>query len=173
MAARNPPVVGVFGAWEHACQAVGELRAAGFREDQLGIVARDDRLATHRRPDHAGTTWGEGAAAGAATGAGVGALWALGIAAGTLPALGPIIAGGLLTSILASAAGGAVVGGLVGALVGLGIPEEEALYYDSELRLGRTLVTVQTDGRRDEALAILRHHGAYDRSAAALASGLY
>ena len=50
----------------------------------------------------------------------------------------------------------------VGALVGLGIPEEEAKYYETEVKGGRVLVTVKADGRYDEAYAILRRFGAYD-----------
>jgi len=77
-----------------------------------------------------------------------------------LPAIGPVIAGGVLASVLASAAGGAAVAGIVGALIGMGVPEEEAAYYESEFRSGRTLVTVQADGRYDEVVALLRRHGA-------------
>jgi hypothetical protein len=44
--------------------------------------------------------------------------------------------------------------------VGLGIPEEEASQYESELRAGRFLVTVHANGRYEEAVAILRRHGA-------------
>jgi len=83
-----------------------------------------------------------------------------------LPAIGPVIAGGLFASVLASAAGGAAVAGIVGALVGLGIPEEEAQYYEQEFKAGRTLVTVQANGRYDEAMTILRRHGSYTRDQA-------
>jgi uncharacterized protein (TIGR02271 family) len=99
---------------------------------------------------------------GAATGVGVGALWAIGIAAGLLPAIGPVIAGGLLASVVASAAGGAAVGGIVGALIGLGIPEEEAEFYESEVKAGRTMVTVKAGERHAEAMAILQRHGGFD-----------
>jgi uncharacterized protein (TIGR02271 family) len=64
--------------------------------------------------------------------------------------------------VLASAAGGAAVAGIVGALIGLGIPEEEARYYEGEVKAGRTLVTVKADNRYAEAEAILRRYGAYD-----------
>ncbi len=68
-------------------------------------------------------------------------------------------------SILASAAGGAVTGGLVGALIGLGVPEHEALFYESEVQGGRTVVIVQADERALEARAILERHGADQRNA--------
>jgi hypothetical protein len=156
-------VVGVFHDREAARKAVEELRRAGFREDQIGVVSRDVAATTMTGEAYGSGTssaWEEGAATGAAAGAGVGALWALGIAAGVLPPLGPVIAGGLLASVLASAAGGAAVAGVVGALIGLGIPEEEAKYYDNEFQSGRTLVTVQAPGRYEEADEILRRHGA-------------
>jgi hypothetical protein len=154
-------VVGVFENRQQAQRAVDELRRAGFREDQIGVLARDSE-ATRAATTQQGTKWEEGAIAGAAVGAGVGGLWALGIAAGVLPVLGPVIAGGILTSVLASAAGGAVAGGIVGALIGLGIPEEEARYYEGEFKAGRTLVTVKADDRFDEAWTILSSHGAYN-----------
>jgi hypothetical protein len=160
----RPAVVGVFTDRAAAQHAVNELRRANFGEDQIGVVGRGG-------PDPApnevtDSKAGEGAAAGAASGAGVGALWALGVAAGVLPAAGPVVAGGLLASVLASAAGGAAAGGALGALVGLGVPDEEARYYEGEFRSGRTLVTVQASGRTAEAEAILRGCGAYDMQSA-------
>lgn len=151
-------VVCAFEDRQQALRALDALRRAGFREDQIGILARDPvgvGEETHAE---------EGALTGAVAGAGIGGLWAIGIAAGFLPAIGPVIAGGLLASILASAAGTAVVGGLVGALLGLGIPEEEANYFDTEFRAGRTIVTVRAEDRYDEALQLLRTYAGYDMS---------
>src|SRR5207302_2981444 len=97
-------------------------------------------------------------------GLGLAALSARGVPSGAIPVLGPAIAGGTLGVILSNAAAGAGIGGLVGALVGAGIPEHEARYYQGEFEAGRTIVTVQADGRADEAVAILRRNGAYDMS---------
>lgn len=72
------------------------------------------------------------------------------MAASLFPPLG-IVAGGTLMALLASAGTGAGVATVIGALVGLGIPEDEAAYYEGEVKGGRTLVTVQADGRQDEA----------------------
>jgi uncharacterized protein (TIGR02271 family) len=156
-------VVGVFTDRRQAQQAVDELRRAGFREDQIGVVGRDsDNVHGAKVTDAKGDHAGAGAAVGVATGAGAGALWALAIAAGVLPAIGPVIAGGTLAAIAASAVTGAVAVGIVGALIGLGIPEQEAHYYEGEVKGGRLLVTVKADGRYDEAMAVLRRHGACD-----------
>ena len=102
--------------------------------------------------------------AGVLTGLGLGALAGLGVLSGVIPVVGPAIAGGTLGVILSNAAVGAGVGGLVGALVGAGIPEHEAQYYQGEFESGRTIVTVQADGRADEAMAILRRYGSFDMS---------
>jgi len=165
--AKHSTAVGVFESREQAQQAVNELRRAGFREDEIGMVTRDEGGTTPAASEEdRGSHVGTGAATGAIAGAGVGALWALGIVALGLPAVGPVIAGGILASVLASAAGTAVAGGIVGALIGLGIPEEEARYYEGEFKSGRTLVTVKSDTRCDEARSILQRYGAYDRSTA-------
>jgi hypothetical protein len=156
-------VVGLFGDRRQAAQAVEDLRRAGFGEDQVGLLARGEDV---KPPPGTGSLVGEGAIAGAVAGAAGGALWAVGTAAALLPPLGPVVAGGLLASVLASAAGGAALTGLVGALIGLGIPEEEARFYESEFKAGRTLVTVRAPGRVDEAYAILHHHGAFGRQPA-------
>jgi hypothetical protein len=154
-------VVGVFEDRGMAQTAVSELRRAGFREDQIGVVARHGEAVEEVAVEHSSAA-GEGAVAGMVAGAGIGGLWALGIAAGLLPGIGPVIAGGIFASILASAAAAAAAGGVLGALIGLGIPEEEARYYESEFHSGRTIVTVQADDRYDEAYAILLNYGAYD-----------
>jgi hypothetical protein len=168
---RRPVIVGTFLDRADAQRAVNELRRANFREDQLGIVTRTEAGIPHAEvPSADAATHSkivEGTAVGAATGAGLGAVWALGIAAGMLPAVGPVIAGGLLMSVLASAGGAGAVGTVVGALLGLGIPEEEARYYEGEFASGRTLVTVRTENRFDEAQTILRNNGAYDMQSGA------
>jgi uncharacterized protein (TIGR02271 family) len=158
-------IVGVFEEDRHADMAVDELRKAGFRDDQIGVARRHAEGETEVTADE-GSHAGTGAAAGAIAGAGLGGLVGLGIIAGIIPAIGPVIAGGTLAAILANAAGGAVIGGLVGTLMGAGIPEEEAHYYQGEFEAGRTIVTVRADGRYDEAMAILRRHGAYDMQTA-------
>jgi hypothetical protein len=156
--AQRTTVVGVFEEQTEAQRAVDELRRAGFWENQIGVVAHGGATPVATETN---SKWEEGAVTGAVAGAGVGGLWALGIAAGLLPVVGPIIAGGLLASVLVSAAGTAAVGSVVGALVGLGIPEDEATFYEDEFKAGRTLVTVKSDDRWQEAELILRRHGAY------------
>jgi hypothetical protein len=135
------------------------LREAGFAADEIGLITQavyDSADPIHERED---SKWVEGVVAGGAAGAGIGGLWALGISAGVLPVIGPVIAGGLLASVIASAAGGAAVGSVVGGLIGLGIPEDEAQHYESQFRAGRTIVTVQANGRTTDAAEVLRRNG--------------
>jgi uncharacterized protein (TIGR02271 family) len=162
-------VIGVFTDHSQAQRAVSELKRAGFTDDQIGVVGRDERSGDVKRTagdsgEETDSYAGEGAATGLAAGAGVGALWGLGILAGALPAIGPAIAGGTLAALLSSAAAGAAAAGLGGALIGMGIPKDEAEYYETEVNSGRIIVTVSATGRDEEARAILRRNGGYDAS---------
>ncbi len=161
-ASNRGTVVGVFHDAAHAQQAIRELKADGFREDQIGLVVRHtDGTWSADTPSAANLAAGAGI--GAAAGASLGALWALGIATLGFPALGPVLVGGtLMAAILASASGGAAVGTLLGALIGLGIPEADARFYEQEIHAGRTVVTVQAVDRFDLAWTVLSRNGAYD-----------
>lgn len=156
-------VVGVFYTRFEAETAVRELRDAGFTDDSIGMIVRDaeGNMVNERTNE---TLAGEGAAAGAVVGAGAGALVGLGVLAGTIPVIGPVLAIGTLGTVLLNAAGGAAILGLVGALIGLGIPEDDAKYYESEVHGGRFLVTVEAGNRTAEAWSILHRSGGYNRT---------
>ena len=161
---QDPAVVGVFQDRERATQAVEQLKQAGFTDDQIGIAYRDNQAATAGDGGAAtadAAPSGSGAAKGAVGGGILGGI--LGAAAALLiPGIGPVVAGGILAAALGGAAIGAAAGGILGALTNMGVPEDEARYYESEFQSGRTIVTVQPDGRRQEAMNILRQNGAYD-----------
>jgi len=166
VAQQRSTVVGVFEDRHHADQAVSELMKAGFRRDQIGVVMRhaEGETGATATTDAGDSHAASGAVTGALTGLGLGALAGLGVLAGVIPVVGPAIAGGTLGIILSNAAAGAGIAGLTGALIGAGVPEHEAKYYHEEFEAGRTIVTVTADGRADEAMVILRRHGAYDMS---------
>ncbi len=158
-------VVAVFDDQASAQQAVQQLRRENFREDQIGITSRHgehQRLDRTVDDDNSDSFASEGTVAGVATGASVGALWGIGVLAGLLPAIGPVIAGGTLAALLASTAAGAAAAGLAGTLIGLGIPKDDAEYYEEQVRGGRTIVTVRANGRYAEALAILRQFDGHE-----------
>jgi hypothetical protein len=150
--------VGVFDDRDSADRAASELRTAGFRDDEVGYAWRDEEGKTQKEGE---TKAGEMAAGGAVTGAALGG--AMGAAAaGLIPGIGPIVAGGILASTLTGAAVGTAAGGISGALVGMGIPDEEAKYYDDEFKQGRTLMTVRSQDRYDEAGDVIRRGGGWD-----------
>ncbi|MBA2681882.1 MAG: YsnF/AvaK domain-containing protein [Ktedonobacteraceae bacterium] len=55
-------------------------------------------------------------------------------------------------------------GGITESLLGMGFPQDEAAFYNSEFEAGRTVVTVNTGERQQEAYDILARNGAYDAS---------
>lgn len=158
-------VVGVFNSHDKAAQALAELKAAGFKDDQISLVGKNKDGAVKAEGNKAAT----GAVTGAAVGAGAAALASLGMSFGVIPVIGPILAIGPLAAALLSAAGGAAAAGLVGGLIGLGLPEHEAKYYEGEVQAGRFLVTVNAPGRYDEAWSVLHGLGAYNHGTATAA----
>jgi len=164
-------VVGSFDSATGATNAARELRAAGFMEDDINVVANNARstgVAATARTD-AATEVVDDAASGAATGAIAGS--AIGGAAGlaisvmglAIPGIGAILAAGPIVAALTGAGAGVVAGGLIGALTDLGVDDAQAEYYAEAVRRGAGLVTVRADESRvDEAERILRNHGAFD-----------
>jgi len=155
-------VVGVFEHRNDAERAIDELHRAGFTDEQIGFVMRDGgEHVTHDVSTTDTSQAGEGVVGGMLAGAGIGGLVAA-AAALLVPGFGPVLAGGILATTLGGAAIGAAAGGILGALIGMGVPEDEARYYETEFKSGRMLVTVRADGRFDEARDILYRSGAYD-----------
>ena len=154
-------VVGLFKNQVDAERAIDRLKQAGFSESQIGVAMRD-RTRQQDLVEGTGTQAAEGAATGAVSGGVLGGVIGLlaGVGALAIPGVGPIIAGGALASTLAGAGIGAAAGGLLGALMGMGIPEEDARHFDEGFRAGGTLVTVNAQGREEEARECLYEAGA-------------
>ncbi|HZU67257.1 MAG TPA: hypothetical protein VFA09_08260 [Ktedonobacteraceae bacterium] len=57
---------------------------------------------------------------------------------------------------------GDIRGNIVSDLTKIGVPDEEARNYQREFELGRSIIIVDAPGRQEQALAILRQHGAFD-----------
>ncbi|HLG61496.1 MAG TPA: hypothetical protein VKY19_06165 [Ktedonosporobacter sp.] len=157
--------VGVFSERPQAERAIAELHHAGFSDEQIGFVARNgDKMAESMGNGDTRAETVAGAATGAVSGGIIGGV--AGAAASLLiPGLGPAIAGGILAAALGGAVLGAAAGGFAGALATMGVPEEEARYYESQLNSGRVILTVNAPGRYQDAVAILRANGAYDAGA--------
>src|SRR4051794_27425488 len=163
MAIQRDTVVGVFSDPQRARDAIAALKERGFSGSDISVLM-PDRGDTAAMARETGTKAGEGAATGAVAGGILGGLggFLVGVGALAIPVLGPFIAAGAFATALAGAAVGAGVGAIAGALVGMGIPEEEAGWYENEARAGRTLVAVRAGARYDEAEDVLHAHGAYD-----------
>jgi hypothetical protein len=165
-------VLGMFGDRMMAESAIGDLEELGFNPKDISIVMRDRAAATEMATD-TGASVASGAATGATTGGVLGALAGLlvGIGAITIPGLGALfIAGPIATALgltgaaattVSGALTGAVAGGLVGGLMGLGVPEEDARYYEDRIREGGILLAVPTEiDQDDEVRHILQDNGA-------------
>jgi len=169
LAKRDRTVVATFDSADRAEKAVDKLREDGFRENEISIVARDERrkgdrdsrsydplsdvTATGLAVDDSRVTGG--ATTGAAIGAGAGLLASAGALA--IPGIGPILAAGPLAATLS----GAATGGLAGGLLDYGIPEDRGRDIEEDVRSGRAVAFVETDSRgADRAQRILKDSGA-------------
>lgn len=161
MAQERDTAVGVFQDRNAADRAVRDLKQAGFKDDQIGYTTPNQNDKQAAAGTEGGYTSGGHVIGGAVAGGVVGGI-AGAIAAGLIPGIGPILAGGILAVTAAGAGLGAAGGSLIGALTSLGVPHDEAQYYEGEARSGRSLVTVKSGGRYEEARSILQGAGAYD-----------
>jgi hypothetical protein len=165
----NTAVYGIYGSRQHAEEAVDNLRAAGFRPEDISVLLPDNE-GTKDIGHEKHTKAPEKAAAGAAiAGVAGGALgWLAGIGVLAIPGVGPFLAAGPIMAALAGLGAGSVMGGLAGALVGAGIPEYEAKRYEGRIRNGGVLLSVhcETDTLVARVKEMLHNTGAEDIAAA-------
>ncbi len=152
----------VFDVPGQAETAIDELRHAGFRQDQIGILTPSGQVEEadtpiERTEEEAAHGAATGAIAGGAAGAAVGAL-----AAALIPGIGPVLVGGMVTGLLLGGAAGAAAGSYAGPFIALGFSKDEAHHYGKELKEGRTIVVVRAGDRMAEALSILHSHGGHN-----------
>lgn len=155
-------------------EALQRLRTAGFRPEDVGVAVRDARAREALQAGTDAVDTADSTAAGAVSGAFGGGLlgavvgFLLGVGALVIPGIGPVVAGGALAAALGVAGAtavtgagiGAAAGGLIGALMGMGIPEEEAQYFERGFIAGGVLITVRAGSRAIEAREILARSGA-------------
>ena len=161
MMERREAVVGVFHDRAAAGDAIEALKNAGFGGDDISVLMPDE---TKVAPASDDTNEDFGSAGPAVAGGVLGgaAGWLVGIGSFMIPGVGPFIGAGALIASLAGAAIGATAGALASGLARMGVPEEEARWYEQEAHGGRTLVTVRAGDRYTEARELLRRYGAYE-----------
>jgi len=143
-----PSIVAVYPDHASAEAAVRLLHKEGFSIHDLSIVGRDFQM-TEEPVGFVST--GDFASAGASTGAWVGGLFGLLVGAAflILPGFGPVVVAGPLSAALLGglegALAGAAIGGLSGALIGWGVPKEQALKYEAQVKAGKFLVLARGD----------------------------
>jgi uncharacterized membrane protein len=128
--------------------AVRLLQKNGMKMEKLSIIGQD--FNTIEKPIGfvtTGTIASDGARVGAWTGGIFGIL--MGAAFLIVPGVGPlVIVGPLAATLLGGVEGalaGSAVGALAGALVSLGISKNQAIRYESQIKAGKFLVTLQGD----------------------------
>ncbi len=169
MAGKNTAAFGIFNSRAHAESCVDALISAGFRSDDISVLA-PNKETTQELATEKNTKAPEGATTGATTGGAIGGTLGLlaGIGALAIPGVGPLIAAGPIMGALAGLGVGAATGGIIGALVGMGIPEYEAKRYEGRVKGGGILLSVHCDDSEwvSRAKSILEKSGAEDVASA-------
>ncbi|MCM3764001.1 general stress protein [Neobacillus niacini] len=134
-------VVGVYDTEQEAIAAIDELLKRGYSQNEISVIGKHVNHVT----EETGAAVEESAATGAIAGGAIGGVTGLLAGAGALaiPGIGPLIAAGPIATSFVGAVTGAGLGGLTGALVGMGIPDEEAEYYENSIKEGKILVLVE------------------------------
>lgn len=149
----------------HANTIIIALQGAGFPLADLSLLFSNKdngRDFSVEMSSKVSVTALSGAATGGAIGGALG--WIAGIGLLIIPGLGPFVAAGPILSALGGMTVGAAAGSIGGTFVALGLPEIEAKHYDSKVRDGHVLVTVQVHDSAETATAerVLNAHGATD-----------
>ena len=148
-------VVGIFNDFTEAMTSLTDFVHGGIPKEHLSIVTPDT---DKEFAQYLGTSEEQRIAKDTGIGAVIGGLSGLlvGLGALTIPGVGPVLAAGLVGTML-----GAETGSLAGALHGLGIGEYEARSHATKVGEGRTLVIVKTeDSQIDRVRTILQQHKA-------------
>jgi hypothetical protein len=158
-------IVGLFDNRAQADKAMTDLESAGIPHADISFVANNANGQYGVNPDADPSVSTDRMAAAATTDAEIGGV--LGLLAGAslfvIPGLGWLAGAGWLGGLIGGAVTGGIVGGLVGALTHVGVPHEDATYYNEGVRRGGILLAVKADDAVAERTAqILSDDGAVD-----------
>lgn len=151
-----PHVTALFPDRESAERAYQQVVERGYRREDVNVLMSEETR--HRlfpmsggRATELGTKAAEGTGLGASIGGALGAIAAAIAAAGTtlaIPGMGLVIAGPVAAALAGAGLGG-TAGGLLGALIGWSIPEERIKAYETGLREGGILLSLQPRSEAD------------------------
>lgn len=155
-------IVGFFDNYSSAESAANQIKQNGFETNDISILAKDSddespesfhNSSSDSSPIHDNIS--DGVVSGTVLGSLAGLL--VGIGTVVVPGLGVIAAAGPIVGLIS----GAVTGGVVGGLVDLGIPEDDSMAYENEIKNGRILLSMRCE---DDSISniseILRNSGA-------------
>jgi hypothetical protein len=138
-------MVAVYSSHTEAEDAVAKLSAASFDIRKVSIIGKDyhseEKVVGYYTTGDRMKSWG-------GMGAFWGGIWGLLFGAGffLIPGIGPIlVAGPYLAALVGALESAAIVGGLsavVAGLVSLGIPKDNAVKYEAEIKADRFVLVV-------------------------------
>jgi hypothetical protein len=153
---------GMFRDRESTENAYNALHERGYTDKEINLMmskeTREEYYSDDAGETEIGTKAAEHAGKGSAIGGTIGAIVGVIAAIGTsvaIPGLGILIAGPIAAGLVGAGAGGAA-GGIIGALVGSGIPEARAKLYESGIKEGNVVITVNP--RNDEDAEFLENN---------------
>lgn len=154
----QPSTIGVYDDLSKAEHAIDELRQAGFRADEIGIIGHvaEGKVPTppemHAPEDNAINALIKGGVLGAIIGAFVILV---------VPGVGDVAGFGRWFDVVGGAALGGCAAGVILAFGSFLFWRPKTRFYNAQLEQGNFIVTVKNPGRKDEAASVLRRQGAH------------
>lgn len=153
-------VAAIFDRQTSAENAAKQIKEQGLKTEDISIIAKEGNgVGMKEGSIQSSQDVNDNISDGIMTGGVLGGLAGLLIGAGSMaiPGLGIIAAAGPITGLIS----GTVTGGVVGGLVDLGIPENRGKEYESDIKAGKILFTMQADENNIQKVSsILRNNGA-------------
>lgn len=155
-------IIGVFKNEQQALKTIQDLKALGFEERDISVLAKnpEDAKALEQETGIDIEHEKESSMSGTTIFGGLAGMVA-GIGTFAIPGIGPVLAAGPIVGMFTGALFGAGAGGLIGAMIGYGISEEEANHYNDQLEDGNILILVaEATGRTEEIYQVFRDNHA-------------
>ena len=170
----NTAVFGIYSNTPAAEEAVGTLKAEGFRGADVSVLVPEN-VGTKDLGIQKNTKAPEGVTTGVIIGGVIcGVIGGLiGSRILLIPGTEPLAAAGIVIAVLTGIGCGCIIGGILGAIAGFAKPEYEAKRYEGRVKNGGILLSVHADDAHwsKRAKEILERTGAEDIASAGEARG--